>query len=176
MGSMKLEIVVAAILMLLLMGGCIFDNKPPAAPVLADPTDKKILEDTITTELVWNEVDDPSGVEYEIQMDNDNTFATPEEEVSKHKDRTIVVTLAEDGIYYWRVRAIDGAGNVGPWSETRGFWLYKQPPYEHASGAKIHLENNFDATDPTWSQLVGFLEQDKTDERTYIKSISESIR
>jgi len=176
MRSVKSGVVVVGIviLMILLVGGCIFDNKPPAAPILAGPPDKKILEDANAIELSWNKVDDRSGVEYEVQMDNDNTFATPEKEVSKYKDCTIVVTSFKDGIYYWKVRAIDGAGNVGPWSETRGFWLYNQPPYAHTSGAKVRLSNNFDATDPTWGRLLEFLKQDKTDENSYRKNMYES--
>ncbi len=174
MRSMRLEIMVAAILMFLLMGGCIFDKEPPAAPILTDPPDKTIWDDINTIELAWDKVDDRSGVEYEVQIDNDNTFATPEKEVSKYKDCNIIVTSFKDGIYWWRVRAIDGAGNIGPWSEVRGFWIYSQPSYVRASGTRVHLDNNWDATDPTWAQLVEFLKQDKTDQSSYRANMYES--
>ncbi len=40
---------------------------------------------------------------------------------------TVVDTL-DDGVYFWRVRAVDEAGNPSAWSSTRSFTLDQTPP------------------------------------------------
>ena len=40
---------------------------------------------------------------------------------------TVVDTL-DDGAYFWRVRAVDEAGNPSAWSSTRSFTLDQTPP------------------------------------------------
>jgi len=45
---------------------------------------------------------------------------------------------------------------------------YKQElPYSKASGSQVCLVNYKNATDPTWSELIAFLESDDTDEHPY---------
>jgi len=41
-------------------------------------------------------------------------------------------------------------------------------PYTGTHGFQVVLENNPQATDPSWDQLKAFLEEDKTDERDYV--------
>jgi len=36
-------------------------------------------------------------------------------------DEEALEPLEEGGLYYWRVRAVDGAGNAGPWSNIASF-------------------------------------------------------
>jgi hypothetical protein len=117
--------------------------------------------------LEWGKVDDPSGVKYELQVDNDATFTTPEYVNNNLKYCSVKTDHLEDGIYYWRVRAADGADNVGLWSEIRCFWCYTQPPYAKTFGQQVNLINNWDASDPTWQQLLSFLNADKTDSKDY---------
>jgi hypothetical protein len=63
---------------------------------------------------------------YQIQIDDDNTFANPEYitpggaipgtplTITSFKPSNLKVLT----VYYWRVRAIDAAGNAGNWSES----------------------------------------------------------
>ena len=41
-------------------------------------------------------------------------------------------------------------------------------PYTGTHGFQVVLENNPEATDPSWEQLKAFLSEDKTDERDYV--------
>ena len=46
----------------------------------------------------------------------------------------------------------------------------RQLPYNGTYGFRIVLENNPDAVDPTWDQVVAFLRADRTDEMEYVAS------
>ena len=105
------------------MGAFEFDNTPPAAPSLTSPDNgAEILDNTPTFE--WTSVADPSGVKYEIQVDDNDDFSSP---VYSFFDIFAVIhTLPDEnalalGKYYWRVRAKDGVGNIGEWSEEWNF-------------------------------------------------------
>ncbi|MCJ7720077.1 MAG: hypothetical protein MUO36_01255 [Candidatus Hadarchaeum sp.] len=77
-----------------------------------------------TPTFVWTSVSDPSGVTYQIQIDDNSDFGLP---VYSVVDLTAIThTLPDEdalalGTYYWHVRAKDGAGNVGDWSEEWNF-------------------------------------------------------
>ena len=94
----------------------------PAPSLVSPENNENILDNTPTFE--WTSVSDPSGVTYQIQIDNDDNFGSL---------AYFAVGLAENahtlpdenalalGTYYWRVRAKDGEGNIGPWSEEWNF-------------------------------------------------------
>jgi hypothetical protein len=100
------------------------DTQPPAAPALAVPADGLSIACKASQNLVWLPVNDSSGIdEYHLQVQRhsgDNNWQDVTGSVFtglEDKQRSISV---ECGWYYrWRVRAVDGAGNVGPWS---GWW------------------------------------------------------
>lgn len=50
----------------------------------------------------------------------------------------------------------------------------KQPPYNGASGERIHLVNNPNATNPTYAELVAFIKEDSIDEGAYVSFGSNS--
>jgi len=103
------------------------DTTPPAAPGLISPENgSEILDNTPT--FAWTSVTDPSGVTYQIQIDDDDDFSSPVYYVVDLVDNTH--TLPDEdalalGAYFWHVRAKDGAGNTGDWSET---WDFKVVP------------------------------------------------
>lgn len=150
-----------------LTGGFISDTEPPPVPTLVSPQDR-FTNDGGTATLGWSKVDDPSGVKYEVQVDDNATFMSPEFVDDKIKTCSTTTSRLGDGIYYWRVRAVDRAGNISLWSQTRRFWCYTQPPYAKTlGGQRINLINNWDAKDTTWQQLVSFLTADKIDSKVY---------
>lgn len=110
------------------------DVTPPPAPALDSPADGVIIT-TTTPLLQWKTVIDPSGVTYEVQLASNSTFATL---VANPTNLTAAAgasyatftsgSALDDGTYYWRVRAIDGAGNESNWSSARSFTVDTTAP------------------------------------------------
>jgi hypothetical protein len=71
----------------------------------------------------WEDVTDPSGVSYTLQVATDANFTNivlvreglPHSEYAMGEGERLASTKA-DAPYYWRVRAVDGASNEGDWS------------------------------------------------------------
>jgi len=75
----------------------------------------------------WQDVTDPSGVTYTLQLARDKNFTdiVLKKELTQS---TYTMTEAEelestkkDAPYWWRVRAIDGAGNMSGWTGAGSF-------------------------------------------------------
>ena len=100
------------------------DSTPPPTPSLISPENgAEILDNTPTFE--WTSVTDPSGVTYQIEIDDNEDFSSP---VYSEIDLTgtTLTLLDEDALpmfiqFFWRVRAVDGVGNIGDWSEEWNF-------------------------------------------------------
>jgi len=91
------------------------DNTPPPTPLLVSPTNGTITNDNTQT-FKWSAVSDPSGVTYTLQVDNDSDFTSPEINPSDLIDNAYTPSYLAEENYSWRVRAVDGAGNLGDWS------------------------------------------------------------
>lgn len=97
------------------------DTTPPPAPAPAVPANSLELSCRGSQNLAWLPVDDPSGIaEYQIQVqrhagDNNWQAAAGGSQTGIH-DKQITVPVECGWYYRWRVRAVDGAGNVGEWS------------------------------------------------------------
>ena len=78
----------------------------------------------------WEDVTDPSGVTYALQVATDEEFTTEsmvlektdltESEYTLTKEERLEST-SKEAPYYWRVRAVDGASNMSGWSGTGSF-------------------------------------------------------
>ncbi|MBM2831700.1 MAG: hypothetical protein HW414_752, partial [Dehalococcoidia bacterium] len=89
------------------------ENTPPPAPSPRAPVNKQ------APAFAWGEVTDPSGVTYDFQVAREATFAFPilaRENLTTTSYALSPVEALERGLYYWRARAVDGAGNTGAWS------------------------------------------------------------
>jgi len=99
---------------------------PATAPTLSAPPNAALVN-THTPTLSWNAIygDDT----YQIQIDTVNTFAHP---VQTFTGSTGVVSYKastlSDGTYYWRVKAINYLGAIGPWSKSNSFTVDTIPP------------------------------------------------
>lgn len=109
---------------------CGFDNTPPSAPSLLEPSDGATLTNRRPT-FRWSVVTDNGLVLYHIQVANNPGFAAPVIDFYWLIDNYYTPTsdLINDN-YYWHVRAKDGPGNIGSWS---GVWTFEivaanQPP------------------------------------------------
>ena len=80
----------------------------------------------------WEDVTDPSGVTYVLQIASDENFI--EESIVLEKtaltDSEYTITkeeklesVSKKAPYYWRVKAIDDASNEGDWSGTGSFYV-----------------------------------------------------
>jgi len=100
----------------------------PAAPVLTSLPIKAVTNNTTPT-FAWNAA--AGGVTYHFQLDNQSTFASPEEDIGDTNGsltHTLAVPLASDGLYYWRVRAKNASNEPGAWSAVSYFTLDTVPP------------------------------------------------
>jgi hypothetical protein len=94
------------------------DTTPPSAPALVSPTNGLHVENTPV--LDWSDVADAKS--YEILVDNDADFSSPEIPVSDVSLSTYTPTITlGNGTYSWKVRAYDNVGNAGSFSSTWTF-------------------------------------------------------
>ncbi|MBM2832688.1 MAG: putative rane protein [Dehalococcoidia bacterium] len=99
------------------------ESDPPPVPLQRSPLSGKSIGALSKQSPVfaWGEVTDPSGVVYDFQIaKKDPTFASPvlakENLTTASYALSPVVEALERGLYYWRVRAIDGAGTASAWA------------------------------------------------------------
>jgi len=103
------------------------DTETPAAPSLLEPADSSLTNDNTPT-FRWTEVIDASGVTYTIQVDNDADFTSPEVDVPGLTENAYTPSALADENFSWRVRAVDGANNVGDWSIIWTLLVDTTPP------------------------------------------------
>lgn len=104
------------------------DSQDPEEPGLVfPPDDGKVSPESVP--FCWNlTVDSLSRVGYyTLQVACDSGFVAMAD-TAQSTDTTCVLVLPADTFYYWRVRATDRCGNVGPWSETWTFELDAMTP------------------------------------------------
>jgi hypothetical protein len=97
------------------------DNTLPPVPTPLSPANWKKVNSSAV--LDWSDVTDASGVTYQIRLYNSSW--------SLLQDKTGLTTSAyavnsfsplANGTYYWKVRAVDGAGNASAWTTS---WAFK---------------------------------------------------
>lgn len=104
------------------------ESTVPPVPRLLLPEDASKAE--AEAYFDWEDVDDPSGITYTLQIASDidfTTIALAEEDLtysnySITKLEKLLPTI-EEAPYYWRVKAIDGASNESEWSTPRSFYV-----------------------------------------------------
>jgi hypothetical protein len=78
----------------------------------------------------WKDVSDPSGVLYSLQVATDEKFehiGLDKEDIAGSEYKLThdenLKSVTKQTPYFWRVKAIDRAGNEGDWSEVNAFHL-----------------------------------------------------
>ncbi|MDI6791582.1 MAG: Ig-like domain-containing protein [bacterium] len=103
------------------------DLTPPDAPAYVYPTDNCFINDD-TPKLDWSEPE--SALSYQIQIDDDGDFSSPVLNVTADSDSSLppggtsemtISPALPEGTWYWRVRAIDCAGNMSGWSVSSSY-------------------------------------------------------
>jgi len=96
----------------------------PSSPTLSLPPDSSTTGDN-TPEFDWSDVSEATN--YEIQVDNTNSFASPDIDESNLTSPTYTAANSlTDGTYYWRVRAKNSQDNWGDWSSVWSFTIDTQ--------------------------------------------------
>ncbi len=102
------------------------ESTPPPAPGLLVPAEGDRF--TKDARFFWETVSDPSGVTYVIEVADDARFSRPIISQAGMAQTYLDVpdsakTLpGKSDLYYWRVKAVDGASNIGAWSVTGSFY------------------------------------------------------
>jgi hypothetical protein len=103
------------------------DTTAPPAPSPQVPQDGLTLSCRSSQSLVWLPVEDESGIEYyqvEVQTHSgDNNWSHIGGSPFTVYDKTTTVTVDCAWYYRWRVRAVDGADNIGDWSAWSTFTI-----------------------------------------------------
>lgn len=106
----------------------ILENTPPSPPIALIPEIVSGVKPT--TKFDWSDVEDESGVTYIFQVSPDTTFSqivleksglAASEYAMKENER--LVLKGRQTAYYWRVSAVDGAGNASTWSNAILFYV-----------------------------------------------------
>jgi len=109
-------------------------DPPPVPPPLLPEMGVKAEPQT---HFDWDDVEDPSGVTYTLQIATDEDF--PEDSIILEKkglaeseytltEEEKLESVKKEEPYYWRVRAVDGASNQGDWSTPGWFYVGFQWP------------------------------------------------
>jgi uncharacterized membrane protein len=92
------------------------DTSPPSTPVLQSPSNGAVSTSTSQT-LTWAAATDDHGVaSYNLQVDTSTSFNSPNLISRTGITSTSYTVTLSPGIWYWRVQAVDNAGNTGSWS------------------------------------------------------------
>jgi stage II sporulation protein D len=124
------------------------DSMPPPAPQLLKPSNSSTVNLRRPLIFYWEDVYDPSGVSYALQISKDENFSTTILDVSGITAPVYELTnktLLNDGNYWWRVRATDTAGNKSSWAQPYKLTVDSTPPAKPLNllatlgNDKIHL-------------------------------------
>ena len=91
---------------------------PPAAPIPLGPANGASL--TTPFAISWSAVSDPAGINgYNWQLGTSSSFATLVKADSTAATQDIVSGVPVGATYFWRVQAVNGAGEASAWSAPR---------------------------------------------------------
>ncbi len=103
------------------------ESAPPPIPQPLLPEGEAKAKSTAYFD--WDDVTDPSGVTYTLQIATNESFTDAwertgltESEYTLTKDEKMESTSLE-APYYWRVQAVDGASNVSGWTAPGTFYV-----------------------------------------------------
>ncbi|MFC2034813.1 IPT/TIG domain-containing protein [Chloroflexota bacterium] len=110
----------------------LMESTPPSVSMPLKPEMDMDIEAEAAAYFDWEEVSDPSGVTYTLQIATDENFTegsmvfkktglTKSEYTITEEEK--LEPLSEEAPYYWRIKAVDSAFNEGDWSSTGSFYI-----------------------------------------------------
>jgi len=97
------------------------ETTAPSLPQIITPKDGSRVGffDSAAPTFKWADASDPSGVYYSLQVSDESEFATTvlsKEDLVEAKYAVTEDEALARGKYYWRIKAVDGAGNDSGWT------------------------------------------------------------
>jgi hypothetical protein len=109
------------------------DSTPPSLPIAFSPRNETQVD--IRPAFNWSAVSDPSGITYDLQVAWNANFSQlvlfkqgltqTEYQVGQSEEFQLT---KKTNPYYWRVRAVDGAGNASDWTSLSLFYTEDSTP------------------------------------------------
>jgi len=102
------------------------ESDPPPIPTLETPLNAIRIGfvGQVTPTFTWAAVTDPSGVSYIFELGTTPDFAQVlvcQADLTENSYTLTEMEALDYGTYYWKVKAIDGAMNVGEWCSPYSF-------------------------------------------------------
>jgi hypothetical protein len=142
--------------------GFTLDTVPPPTPTLVTPT-QGITLTGLTVTLQWTlSPDDGAPLAYDLALDG----------ITRTVGSDTYTASVSSGSHAWRVRAVDAAGNIGPWSSEATFNVeratvflplllrsYTEPVTPPPTDCEIWLTEDFEAeTDWSFNTLAALVD------------------
>lgn len=100
----------------------------------------EVMSHGTSARLSWDEVHDASGIAgYRIEYAVDGDF-TKAQSMQVNSTEATFYTLLAGAAYQWRVAAVDGAGNVGAWTEGTAFRTGAAEPEDDSTAESREIE------------------------------------
>ncbi|HOS53970.1 MAG TPA: Ig-like domain-containing protein, partial [Anaerolineaceae bacterium] len=116
---------------------------PPLAPTLKAPAAGAFLR-VKDVDFDWTDV--VNADHYQLQISKTTAFKDPNTYYPQPGDQPFTVHDLQDGLYYWRIRAIDEVDVAGGWSATRSFTVDTIAPAAPALIAPLAGAYTYDTT------------------------------
>ena len=142
------------------------DLTPPTVPILASPENNAYLKDS-SVYFIWNSSTDTlAGLkDYIIQYDINSSFTNPT--TITINDSIYQATLT-DNVYYWRVSAVDSAGNISNWSEVWSFEVDTRAPNTPLLVTPVEEFLNNNNVTFVWTSVTKLVKLSKDSEKSPI--------
>jgi hypothetical protein len=136
----------------------------PGVPTLASPTNASGTTDT-TPAFDWSDASDATG--YEILVDNNSNFGSPEITATPTVSNYTAVSALAAGTYYWKVKSTNGTGSS---AYTASWTLTVQAPNVALSTALVSTTAAPEGTDTDSFNInnIGDASLDYTITKTYV--------
>lgn len=129
-------------------GVVIVDNTPPKKPSLLYPAAGASVSST-TPLLRWEKLAD-ADYYYVMYSDNDEFIGG---ELASSLENTFKLPKLEQGTYYWKVKAVDRAGNESEWSDSWQFTI------EELDTSTFQISNFFAYPNPFSPDQDGIMDE-----------------
>jgi hypothetical protein len=111
----------------------VVDNSPPSVPTQSGLSDAAVVNKVrLSGTFGSSDPGDRGTLQFQVCADAECTTILLEGSSATVAGDTASWTadgaLLDDGVYFWRVRSVDAAGNPSDWSTTRSFTLDQTPP------------------------------------------------
>lgn len=145
------------------------DKNPPASPILIFPANRDTLYDELIN-LKWNNVETNASYFLEIYLDAQMLLPILKEEKA---DTSVFVNINKQGLYFWRVRAMDRQKNIGSFSPLSSFEM--QLPVI-LSDKKVELSSPSEKTVSTGKEIVFVWEPISGANQYHLQVVSPSFK